>query len=65
MTSEARGVRFFCKTPGEPLEKGGGNGSSAVIAGAFGGDIPKPHTRDGALDGRAKPVIEDNQAGQK
>ena len=55
-TSEARGARVLCKIPGDPPEKGGGNGSSAMIAGAFGGGVPRPHTRDEALDGRAKPA---------
>ena len=53
-----RGSRntIFCKIPGDPPEKGGGNGSSAVIAGAFGGGISQAATRDEAFDGKAKPA---------
>jgi hypothetical protein len=55
---EKQGSRntIFYKIPGGPPQSGGANGSSAVTAGAFGGGIPRPLTRDEALDGRAKPA---------
>ncbi len=53
---------FFAKTPGVPPQEGGANGSSAVIAGAFGQGFPRPHnTRVEALEARAQPA---RKAGQ-